>query len=189
MARGQSRITDADPAAYNLTMDPFEKYDMTFNGAVRQPRSRPLARSIRRTGQWLGRFVIVLPDRRVRQDDRGFPNIKRFPGGASNDTIPNLQHPENPVPSDGHPRSSCKPSARLPFEHLNCEVKTIQLRGTAGCRIPSVFEGCASRGPLAHPRHSIAYASPDPTLTPKEIVCLFWQWTAYICDVSYFPVE
>ena len=27
-----------------------------------------------------------------------YPNIKRFPGGASNDMIPNLQHPENPVP-------------------------------------------------------------------------------------------
>ena len=27
-----------------------------------------------------------------------YPNIKRFPGGASNDQIPSLQHPENPVP-------------------------------------------------------------------------------------------
>ena len=27
-----------------------------------------------------------------------YPNIKRFPGGASNDMIPNLQNPENPVP-------------------------------------------------------------------------------------------
>jgi hypothetical protein len=26
------------------------------------------------------------------------PSIKRFPGGASNDLIPDLQHPENPVP-------------------------------------------------------------------------------------------
>jgi arylsulfatase len=28
-----------------------------------------------------------------------FPNIKRAAGGASNDLIPNLQHPENPVPA------------------------------------------------------------------------------------------
>ena len=28
-----------------------------------------------------------------------YPSIKRFPGGASNDLIPNLQHPENPVPA------------------------------------------------------------------------------------------
>ena len=27
-----------------------------------------------------------------------FPNIKRFPGGASNDILPNLQNPANPVP-------------------------------------------------------------------------------------------
>jgi hypothetical protein len=27
-----------------------------------------------------------------------YPSIKRFPGGASNDLIPELQHPENPVP-------------------------------------------------------------------------------------------
>ena len=27
-----------------------------------------------------------------------YPNIKRFPGGASNDLVPNLQHPDNPVP-------------------------------------------------------------------------------------------
>jgi hypothetical protein len=27
-----------------------------------------------------------------------YPNIKRAPGGASNDILPNLQHPENPVP-------------------------------------------------------------------------------------------
>jgi hypothetical protein len=27
-----------------------------------------------------------------------YPNIKRFPGGASNDLVPDLQHPENPAP-------------------------------------------------------------------------------------------
>jgi arylsulfatase len=26
-----------------------------------------------------------------------YPSIKRFPGGASTDLVPNLQHPENPV--------------------------------------------------------------------------------------------
>ena len=37
---------------------------------------------------------------------------------------------------------------------------------------PFCFEGCASRrARWPTPRHSIAYASPDPTLTPKEIVC------------------
>jgi arylsulfatase len=28
------------------------------------------------------------------------PNIERFPGGASNDMIPNLQNPKNPLPYD-----------------------------------------------------------------------------------------
>jgi arylsulfatase len=27
-----------------------------------------------------------------------YPSIKRFPGGASNDLKPDLQHPENPLP-------------------------------------------------------------------------------------------
>ena len=27
-----------------------------------------------------------------------YPNIKRSPGGASNDVVPNLQTPDNPVP-------------------------------------------------------------------------------------------
>ncbi len=28
-----------------------------------------------------------------------YPSIKRFPGGASKDLLPDLQHPENPVPA------------------------------------------------------------------------------------------
>jgi hypothetical protein len=27
-----------------------------------------------------------------------FPSIKRFPGGASTDLVPDLQHPDNPLP-------------------------------------------------------------------------------------------
>jgi arylsulfatase len=27
-----------------------------------------------------------------------FPNTRRFVGGASNDLVPNLQNPDNPVP-------------------------------------------------------------------------------------------
>ena len=29
-----------------------------------------------------------------------YPNIEGFPGGASNDMIPNLQNPKNPLPYD-----------------------------------------------------------------------------------------
>ena len=38
--------------------------------------------------------VIVEFDKSVVK----YPSIKRYPGGASNDLIPDLQHPENPVP-------------------------------------------------------------------------------------------
>jgi hypothetical protein len=30
-----------------------------------------------------------------------YPNIKRYPGGASNDLVPNLKQPENPLPGIG----------------------------------------------------------------------------------------
>jgi len=84
---------------YNLTMDPFEKYDMIFNGAAasRFPKASP--------GQYAGmdnawalgllQHVIIEFDQSIMK----YPNIKRVPGGASNDLIPNLQHPENPVPA------------------------------------------------------------------------------------------
>ena len=83
---------------YNLTMDPFEKYDMTFNGAVstRMPTTSP--------GRYAGYdngWVISLLSVPIMEFDKSivdFPNIKRFPGGASNDMNPNLQHPENPLP-------------------------------------------------------------------------------------------
>jgi arylsulfatase len=83
---------------YCLTMDPFEKYDMIFNGAMssRMPKSSP--------GQYAGEdngWVLSLIYPAIIDFDKSivkYPNIKRFPGGASNDLIPDLQHPENPVP-------------------------------------------------------------------------------------------
>jgi hypothetical protein len=38
--------------------------------------------------------VIIAFDKTIMK----YPNIKRSPGGASNDLVPNLQHPENPLP-------------------------------------------------------------------------------------------
>ena len=83
---------------YCLTMDPFEKYDMVFNGAMasRLPKSSP--------GQWAGMdngWVLSLIYPVIVEFDQSiikYPSIKRFPGGASNDLVPDLQHPENPVP-------------------------------------------------------------------------------------------
>ena len=83
---------------YCLTMDPFEKYDMVFNGAVssRMQTSSPGHYAGEDNGWVLSLIypVIIEFDKSVVK----YPSIKRYPGGASNDLIPDLQHPENPVP-------------------------------------------------------------------------------------------
>jgi hypothetical protein len=42
--------------------------------------------------------LIDIPLTEFNQSIIKYPNIKRFPGGASNDMIPNPQNPENPLP-------------------------------------------------------------------------------------------
>jgi arylsulfatase len=64
--------------------------------ASRLPKSSP--------GQWAGMdngWVLSLIYPVIVEFDQSiikYPSIKRFPGGASNDLVPDLQHPENPVP-------------------------------------------------------------------------------------------
>jgi arylsulfatase len=87
------------PATYCLTMDPYEKYDMTFNGAMasRFPKTSP--------GQYAGMdngWILSLTQAALGEFDKSivdFPNMRRFPGGASSDMVPNLQNPANPVPA------------------------------------------------------------------------------------------
>ena len=85
-------------ALYNLTMDPYEKYDMVFNGAA---PARVLTSS---PGKYSGQdngWVMALIGPVIEDFDKTlikYPSIKRFPGGASTDLIPDLQHPENPLP-------------------------------------------------------------------------------------------
>jgi hypothetical protein len=90
----------AVPSIYNLTMDPYEKYDMMFNGAVstRNPTSSPGRYSGMDNGWALS--LIDIPLSEFNQSIVKYPNIERFPGGASNDMIPNLQNPKNPLPYD-----------------------------------------------------------------------------------------
>ena len=87
------------PAVYNLTMDPYEKYDMIFNGAAptRGTTTSPGRYSGEDNGWSAALFSQALLD--FDTSIMKYPNIKRFPGGASNDLIPDLQHPDNPVPS------------------------------------------------------------------------------------------
>jgi hypothetical protein len=88
------------PAVYNLTMDPFEKYDMLFNGA--QPSFHGMQTS---PGRYAGEdngWTAALFSSALAEFDESimkYPSIERYPGGASSDLIPNLQHPDNPVPA------------------------------------------------------------------------------------------
>ena len=85
-------------ATYNLTMDPYEKYDMTFNGAA--PSTVQQASPGKYAGQDNG-WVLALISPVMIEFDKSvmkFPNIRRFVGGASTDLRPNLQDPSDPVP-------------------------------------------------------------------------------------------
>ena len=86
-------------ALYNLTMDPYEKYDMIFNGAA---PTRVLSTS---PGKYSGEdngWALALVYQPLVEFDKSivkYPNIRRAPGGASNDLVPNLQNPQNPLPA------------------------------------------------------------------------------------------
>jgi hypothetical protein len=80
-------------------MDPFEKYDMSFNGAV---STRNLTTSPGRYAGMDNGWAISLMDVPITEFNKSiikYPSIKRFPGGASNDLLPNPKDPANPVPS------------------------------------------------------------------------------------------
>jgi arylsulfatase A-like enzyme len=95
---GPKQDLGAIGSTYNLTMDPYEKYDMTFNGAVstRMPTTSPGRYAGYDNGWVVG--LVYIPLTEFDKSIVDFPNLKRFPGGASNDMQPNLQHPENPLP-------------------------------------------------------------------------------------------
>ena len=97
---GPSQALGSIPAVYNLTMDPFERYDMIFNGAegeMNNLKTSPGRYAGEDNGWSAALFSAVLLD--FDKTIIKYPNIQRFPGGASNDLIPDLQHPKNPVPA------------------------------------------------------------------------------------------
>lgn len=96
---GSEQNLGAQGAVYNLTMDPYEKYDMLFNGAMatRMPTNSPGKWSGEDNGWVLSLAYLAMID--FHKSIIKYPNIKRFPGGDSNDLVPNLKNHENPVPA------------------------------------------------------------------------------------------
>ena len=96
---GPELFMGAVPSLYNLTIDPYEKYDLMFNGAA--PTRNPTSSPGRYAGMDNG-WALSLCDVTLMEFDKSiikYPSIKRFPGGASTDLLPNLQDPSNPVPA------------------------------------------------------------------------------------------
>ena len=86
-------------------MDPFEKYDMMFNGGDGVAPAQDLARPVR--GMDNG-WALALTQMALGEFDKSivdFPNIKRFPGGASNDLIPESAESGEPAARNGHVES------------------------------------------------------------------------------------
>ena len=70
-----------------------------------------------------------------------YPNIKRYPGGASNDLMPNLQHPENPLPliDLGHPNRVEEGGGGLELDGADLVVKTTAMTSSGGRGLVSGF--------------------------------------------------
>jgi arylsulfatase A-like enzyme len=83
---------------YNLTMDPYEKYDMIFNGAG--PMRSLTTSPGRFSGQDNGWVAGLISQAQAAFDKSimAFPSLQRAPGGASTDLIPDLQNPADPLP-------------------------------------------------------------------------------------------
>ena len=100
-------------ATYNLTMDPYEKYDMTFNGAA--PSTVLQASPGKYAGQDNG-WVLALIGPVMIEFDKSimkFPNIQRFVGGASTDL-----DPESPASGQSGPAVEGADRERIGEPHV-----------------------------------------------------------------------
>ena len=68
-------------AIYNLTMDPYEKYDMTFNGAAARACCRHRRASMRAQDNAWALALLYQPLIEFDKSIVKYPNIKRSPGG------------------------------------------------------------------------------------------------------------
>ena len=71
----------------------------TWSSMKPRTRAMRLHREVCRSRQRLGGGAVFRSARRLRQVDHEVSEHQAFPGRASNDLIPDLQHPENPVPA------------------------------------------------------------------------------------------
>ena len=92
---GSEQNLGAIGAAYNLTMDPFEKYDMTFNGAVAARLPQPSAGGNPQDNGWVLRDPPS-PDR-VRQIDHRVSEHQAVCWWCRT-TVSISKYPDNPVP-------------------------------------------------------------------------------------------
>jgi len=80
-------------------MDPYEKFDMIFNGRS-DPRLYQLSGHTRARTRLDG-CALFRSAYRVRQVGHEVSEHQTIPGGCSDDLIPNLQNPAKPFPRAG----------------------------------------------------------------------------------------
>ena len=104
-------------------MDPYEKYDMTFNGAAstRMPTTSP-GRYAGYDNGWV-LSLMYIPLMEFDKSIVDFPNIKRFPGGASNDMQPNLQTSGKSIAFNGYSQTRASHRRRRLNGWFDCETR------------------------------------------------------------------
>ncbi len=84
-------------STYNLTMDPYEKYDMTFNGAVVHAQPDLVAGPLLGHGQWLGHLARGHSALGVQYVDRQVSEQEALPGRSFERHDPEPAEPGEPA--------------------------------------------------------------------------------------------
>ena len=103
---GMEQNLGAIGAVYNLTMDPFEKYDMTFNGAVTARLPPGVAGQVCGTGQRLGPCADLSGRDGVQQVDRGLSEHQAIPRRSLERLEAQSSRSEQPRAVDGYEESA-----------------------------------------------------------------------------------
>ena len=84
-------------STYNLTMDPYEKYDMTFNGAMSRAQPDHVAGPLLGHGQWLGHLARGHSALGVQQVHRQVSEQEAIPGRSFERHDPESAEPGEPA--------------------------------------------------------------------------------------------